>query len=316
VQEELDVSERRACRVLGQPRSVQRYTPQAREDEAPMTARIIELAAVYGRYGSPRITAMLLAEGWRVNHKRVERIWRESGLKVPAKQPKRGRLWLNDGSCVRLRPAHPDHVWAYDFVSGRTHDGVSFRMLTLVDEYTRECLAIDVARKLGSDDVLERLSWLMATRGVPEHIRSDNGPEFTAAVVREWLGKIGVTTLFIEPGSPWENGYVESFNGKLRDELLDREMFYSLPEAKVLIERWRRHYNQIRPHSSLGYRPPAPESIVSRVSDQRQRHEKPHEDSGVPLTVEGAPPRKTPTRKLDGFFLTGQIVEGLTQKLV
>jgi putative transposase len=257
------VSERRACRVLGQARAVQRHTPRVREDEEQLVGRVVELAAVYGRYGTPRITALLKAEGWTVNHKRVERIWRQSGLKVPSKQPKRGRLWLNDGSCVRLRPAHKDHVWAYDFVSGRTHDGVPFRMLTLVDEYTRECLAIDVARKLTSDDVLERLAWLMATRGVPGHIRSDNGPEFTAQVVREWLEKVGVKTLFIEPGSPWENGYVESFNGKLRDELLDREMFYSLSEAKVLIGMWREHYNKVRPHSSLGYRPPAPESIAA-----------------------------------------------------
>jgi len=257
------VSERRACRVLGQARAVQRHTPEVREDEEPLTARIIELAAVYGRYGTPRITAMLRQEGWSVNHKRVERIWREEGLKVPQKQPKRGRLWLNDGSCIRLRPERKDHVWAYDFVSGRTHDGVPFRMLTLVDEYTRECLAIDVARKLRSDDVLERLAWLMATRSVPEHIRSDNGPEFTAVVVRNWLEKLGVKTLFIEPGSPWENGYVESFNGKLSDELLNREIFYSLEEAKVLIEMWRKHYNHVRPHSSLGYRPPAPESIAA-----------------------------------------------------
>jgi len=263
VQEELDVSQRRACRVLGQARAVQRHTPEVREDEAPLTGRMVELAAVYGRYGTPRITAMLQQEGWIVNHKRVERIWREEGLKVPTKQPKRGRLWLNDGSCVRLRPERKDHVWAYDFVSGRTHDGVPFKMLTIVDEYTRECLAIDVARKLTSDDVLERLAWLMATRGVPEHIRSDNGPEFTATIVREWLTKVGVRTLFIEPGSPWENGYVESFNGKLRDELLDREIFYSLTEAKVLIEMWRRHYNTVRPHSSLGYRPPAPETIAA-----------------------------------------------------
>jgi putative transposase len=263
VQEELNVSQRRACQVLGQARAVQRHTPQVREDEEPLTGRIIELAAVYGRYGTPRITAMLHSEGWHVNHKRVERIWREEGLKVPQKQPKRGRLWLNDGSCIRLRPEKKDHVWAYDFVSGRTHDGVPFRMLTLVDEYTRECLAIDVARKLTSDDVLERLAWLMATRGVPAHIRSDNGPEFTATVVRDWLKNLGVKTLFIEPGSPWENGYIESFNGKLSDELLNREIFYSLQEAKVLIEMWRKHYNTVRPHSSLGYRPPAPEAIAA-----------------------------------------------------
>jgi len=257
------VSERRACRVLGQSRAVQRYTPQVREDEAPLTGRVVELAAVYGRYGTPRLTALLRSEGWLVNHKRIERIWRQAGLKVPQKQPKRGRLWLNDGSCIRLRPQQKDHVWAYDFVSARTHDGVPFKLLTVVDEFTRECLAIDAARKLGSDDVLERLAWLMATRGVPQHIRSDNGPEFTAQVVRDWLGKVGTTTLFIEPGSPWENGYVESFNGKLRDELLNREIFYTLEEAKVLIEMWREHYNTVRPHSSLGYRPPAPEAIAA-----------------------------------------------------
>jgi putative transposase len=263
VQQELGVSERRACRVLGQARAVQRHTPQVRDDEDRLTRRIIEVAAVYGRYGTPRITAMLRSEGWRVNHKRVERIWRREGLKVPRRQPKRGRLWLNDGSCIRLRPEHKDHVWAYDFVSARTHDGLPLRLLAIVDEFTRECLSIDVARRLSSDDVLERLAWLMVTRGVPRHIRSDNGAEFTAGVVREWLRRIDVKTLYIEPGSPWENGYVESFNGKLRDELLNGEIFYSVKEAKVLIESWRRHYNTVRPHSSLGYRPPAPETIAA-----------------------------------------------------
>jgi transposase InsO family protein len=256
----LHVSQRRACRVLGQSRMTQRYLPQVRDDEAPLVRRVIELAGMYGRYGTPRITALLGQEGWRVNHKRVERIWRQAGLKVPQKQRKRGRLWLNDGSCVRQRPEHPNHVWAYDFVAARTHDGRPLRLLTLVDEYTRECLSIDVARRLSSDDVLERLSWLFVTRGVPEHIRSDNGPEFTATTVRRWLEQMGVKTLFIEPGSPWENGYVESFNGKLRDELLNGEIFYTLQEAKVLIERWRQYYNQVRPHSALGYRPPAPEA--------------------------------------------------------
>lgn len=258
---DLGVSERRACRVVGQARAAQRYAPRPREDEAPLTARIVELAAMYGRYGYRRITAMLRHEawgGWDVNHKRVERIWRVAGLKVPRKQPRRGRLWLNDGSCVRRRPERRDHVWAYDFVADRTRDGRPFKMLTIVDEFTRECLAIDAARRLTSDDVLERLTWLFVTRGVPEHIRSDNGPEFTAKEVRRWLCRVGVKTLFIEPGSPWENGYVESFNGKLRDEFLSGEVFDTLKEAKVLIERWREHYNRVRPHSSLGYRPPAP----------------------------------------------------------
>jgi len=254
------VSERRACRLLSQPRATQRYLPIVRDDEKPLTRRIIELASMFGRYGYRMIHGLLRLEGWWVNHKRVERIWRQEGLKVPKKQPKRGRLWLNDGSCIRLRPERKDHVWSYDFVQARTRDGRSFRMLTLIDEFTRECLAIDVSRKLNHDDVLERLSWLMTTRGVPDHIRSDNGSEFTATAVRDWLKRVDVKTLYITPGSPWENGYIESFNGKLADELLEREIFDTLYEAKVLIERWRVHYNTVRPHSSLGYRPPAPEA--------------------------------------------------------
>ena len=257
------VSQRRACKMLRQPRATQRYLPNIQVDEKPLTRRIIELASMFGRYGYRRITTLLQEDGWWVNHKRVERIWRREGLKVPKKQPKRGRLWINDGSCIRRRSESQNDVWAYDFVQGRTHDGRSFRMLTLIDEFTRECLSIDVARQLNSEDVLERLTWLMVTRGVPNHIRSDNGPEFTAKVVRKWLERMGVRTLFVEPGSPWENGYVESFNGKLADELLEREVFDTLHEAKVLIERWRILYNTIRPHSALGYRPPSPEAIFT-----------------------------------------------------
>jgi putative transposase len=222
VQKKLGVSERRACRVLGQPRTTQWRSLSVPNDEPPLVTRMEALAGQYGRYGYRRITALLRAEGWKVNHKRVERLWRREGLKVPKKQPKRGRLWLNDGSCIRLRPERKDHVWAYDIVHDRTHDGRPLRILTLVDEFTRECLAIDVARKMTSEDVLERLTDLFICRGVPEYLRSDNGGEFTNTTVRSWLGKVGVKTLFIEPGSPWENGYVESFNGKMRDELLDR----------------------------------------------------------------------------------------------
>jgi putative transposase len=236
----------------------------------------VRLATEYGRYGYRRVTALLRGEGWRVNHKRVERIWRQQGLEVPQKPPKRRRLWLADGSCIRLRPAFRDHVWSYDFVADRTMDGHPIRMLTIVDEHTRECLSIDVARRLTSEDVLERLSDLFVRRGVPAYIRSDNGPEFTAKRIREWLARVEVKTLFIEPGSPWENGYIESFNGKLRDELLNREVFDTLLEAKVLIERWRRVYNTVRPHSSLGYRAPAPEvtqpcSFASATPQQTNR---------------------------------------------
>jgi transposase InsO family protein len=229
-----------------------------REDEPRLVQAIVALASWYGRYGYRRITGLLRLMAWRVNHKRVERIWRQEGLKVPRKQPKRGRLWLNDGSCIRLRPERKDHVWAYDFVEDQTHRGKKIRMLTIVDEYTRECLAIRVDRRLNSEDVLEQLAALFVYRGTPAYLRSDNGPEFVAKAVREWLAKVGVQTLFIEPGSPWENGFVESFNGKLRDELLNGEIFYTLKEAQVLIEWWREEYNEIRPHSALGYRPPAP----------------------------------------------------------
>jgi transposase InsO family protein len=265
VQSKLGISERRACIVLGQARKTQRRTLSVTDEEERLRVRIVELATQYGRYGYRRITALLNQhpEGHLVNHKRVERIWRMEGLKVPKKQPKRRRLWLNDGSCIRLRPEHKDHVWSYDFVMAWTANGKAFRILVIIDEYTRECLAMRAARHITSGDVLEVLYELFLLRGVPEHIRSDNGPEFTAKKVRKWLHRVGVKTLFIEPGSPWENGYVESFNSKLRDELLNGEVFTTMTEARVLIEQWRREYNQIRPHSSLGYRPPAPEAKLS-----------------------------------------------------
>jgi len=259
--EQLNVSERRVCRVLNQPRSTQRYHPKIRRCEERLIEQMTDLATKYGRYGYRRITALLQREGWEVNHKRVERLWRKEGLKVPQKQPKKKRLWLNDGSCIRRRLQFKDHVWSYDFVATRTEDGLSLRILTLIDEYTRECLALKVARRLRSQDVLEQLRYLFIYRGLPGFIRSDNGPEFTAKAVRYWLERLGVQTLFIEPGSPWENGYNESFNGKLRDELLNGEIFTTLLEAQVLIENWRKEYNHIRPHSSLRYKPPAPEAI-------------------------------------------------------
>jgi len=257
----LKVTERRACRVLGQARSTQRRKPVVRADENRLTSRIVDLATCYGRYGYRRVTAMLRREGWRVNHKRVERIWRQEGLKVPEKQPKRGRIWLGDGSCIRHRALYKNHVWSYDFFMCRTRDGRALRFLAVMDEYTRECLSIDIARRLNSEDVLCRLADLFIRKGVPEYIRSDNGPEFTAKAVRRWLGRVGVNTLYIEPGSPWENGYIESFIGKVRDELLNVEIFDTVTEARVLTERWRQMYNRVRPHSALRYRPPAPEAI-------------------------------------------------------
>ena len=256
------MSERRVCAALEHPRSTQRQSTVVTALDLKMREAIIRLACEYGRYGYRRITLLMRGEGWRVNHKRVERVWRQEGLKVPQKQRKRRRLWLNDGSCIRLRPQYKNHVWTYDFVADRTSNAKAYRMLTVLDEHTRESLAIEVKRRLSSHDVIEVLARLFIEHGIPDFIRSDNGSEFTADIVRDWLDRLGVKTLFIEPGSPWENGYIESFNGKLRDELLNGEIFDTLLEAKIIIERWRRYYNEERPHSSLGYLPPAPRAIL------------------------------------------------------
>ena len=255
-------SELSVCRFLCQPSSTKCRKKKTRDDEDELREEIIRLACQYGRYGYRRITALLREQGWKVNHKRVERIWKQEGLKVPRKQPKRRRLWLNDGSCLRLRPLYRNHVWSYDFVADRTSDGRPIRMLTIIDEYSRKCLSIHIQRQIKAPEVLYKLSELFITEGIPDHIRSDNGSEFTAKSVRSWLDRLGVKTLFIEPGSPWENGYIESFNGKLRDELLNGEIFDTILEAKVITEIWRNHYNQVRPHSSLGYKAPVPEAIL------------------------------------------------------
>ena len=235
-------------------------------DEDSLTNLIINLVTQYGRYGTPRITAMLKRKGWKVNHKRVERIWRKQGFKVAKRQKKRRRLWLNDSSCIRLRPQHKDHVWSYDIVEDKTYNGRRFRILNVIDEYTRECLLSYASRRITSNEVVEFLAKLFCQRWLPEYIRSDNGSEFTARKVRKFISSLGTLPAFIEPGSPWENGYIESFNGKMRDELLNGEIFDTMAEAKVLIERWRAYYNTIRPHSSLDYKPPAPEARVVDIS--------------------------------------------------
>jgi len=259
-------SERRICRALGIARSSIRYLPQPRSDEEPLRASIIRLASQYGRYGYRMITGLLGQEGWQVSRSRVERIWKLEGLKVPQKQPKRARLWLTDGSCIRLRPQHRNHVWSWDFVLDRTEDGRPIKILTLIDEFTKEALAIYAARRIRAHDVIDIFADVMIERGVPEYIRSDNGPEMVAKKLRAWLTRVGAKSLYITPGSPWENGYCESFNAKLRNELLNGEIFYTLREAQVLIEQWRQHYNRIRPHSALGYRPPAPETTALRLT--------------------------------------------------
>ena len=223
---------------------------------------MIALARDYGCYGYRRIHALVMRSGWQVSLSVVERIWRREGLRVPQKQPKRRRLWFGDGSCIRLRPQHAGHVWSYDFVEDRTSDGRRYRVLNVMDEYSRESLAIVPQRRFRSWDVIDVLADLFLEHGPPEHIRSDNGPEFIAIALRAWLDRLGVRTLYIEPGSPWENGYIESFNARLRDELLNGEIFETLAEVRAVTGWWRDHYNRERPHSSLGYRPPAPEAIV------------------------------------------------------
>ena len=280
VRQRLGASERHACHVLGQPRSTQRRVKKLPGDEEALRTDVIRLASRFGRYGYRQITNLLRIEGWEVNHKRVERIWRQEGLKVPRRQPKRGRLWLNDGSCIRLRPLHKNHVWSYDFVSTRTHDGRALKLLTVLDEYTRQCLAIKVGRKTRAHDVLEVLTDLFARHGPPEHLRSDNGPEFTAKLVRRWLARLRVQTLYIAPGSPWENGYNESFNGKLRDEFLNGEIFYTLPEATVLVEQWRRRV-QYRPT------PSCPRRTTPRPRDDKTIALVP-QDAPTPGTTDGS----------------------------
>jgi putative transposase len=229
---------------------------------------------------------LLRRAGWLVNDKRVERIWRREGLKVPARQPKRSRLWLNDGSCIRLRAEHRNHVWSYDFVEDRTHEGRKIRMLNIIDEFTHECLAIRVSRRLKSIDVIDALADLFMLRGVPRHIRSDNGPEFMAKAVQDWIAASGASTAYIARGSPWENGFIESFNARLRDELLDGEIFYSLREAQIVIESWRRHYNAVRPHASIGYQAPAPEVFVPALAAWPAAQPRPGPPAMLPL----APP--------------------------
>ena len=257
LQETFEVSERRACRVLGQHRSSQRQRPKTKEEEQRLVTRMLELVRLHPRFGYRRIWALLRREGWRVNRKRVLRLWRRQGLKVPRKQRKKRRLGTSANSCVRRPAEHKDHVWAWDFLHDRTTDGGPLKWFTLVDEYTRECLALEVGRGMTARAVSAVLAEVVQQRGAPGHIRSDNGPEFIAKAIRAWMAGAGLETLYIDPGAPWENGYAESFNSKVRDELLNAEEFTSLLEAKVLGQEWKRGYNHERPHSSWGYRTPA-----------------------------------------------------------
>jgi putative transposase len=256
LQETFGISQRHACRLLGQPRSTQRQTPKTSQEEERLVRRMLELVRRHPRFGYRRIGVLLVREGWRVNRKRVYRLWRQQGLKVPRKQRKKRRLGHSGNSCVRRPAEYKDHVWSWDFLHDRTSDGRSLKWFTLVDEYTRECLALEVDRRMTAQTVRTLLAAVVQARGAPVHIRSDNGSEFIAQVIRSWMTRAGLETLYIAPGAPWENGYAESFNSKVRDELLNAEEFGSVLEAKVLAKAWRQEYNHVRPHSSLGYRTP------------------------------------------------------------
>jgi putative transposase len=258
LQRRFHVAERRACRVLRQPRSTQRERPApAPADEGRLVRRMLELVRSHPRYGYRRIWALLRREGWRVNRKRVHRLWRREGLRVPRKQRKRRALGHSANGCQRRRPLGKDDVWAWDFIHDRTADGRPLKWLSVVDEYTRECLVLEVRRSLPAGAVVELLVKVVERRGTPAHVRSDNGPEFIARAIRHWLARDGIGTLYIKPGAPWENGYAESFHSRLRDELLNGEEFESLTEARVLAEDWQRDYNERRPHSALGYQTPS-----------------------------------------------------------
>jgi transposase InsO family protein len=289
LQEAFEVSERRACRVLGQPRSTQRQKPKVKEDEGRLVARMLELVRQHPRYGYRRIWALLRREGWRVNRKRVHRLWRQQGLKVPRKQRKKRRLGSSANSCVRRPAERKDHVWAWDFLHDRTSDGGPLKWFTLVDEYTRECLALEVRRGMTAKAVSAVLAAVVKERGVPAHIRSDNGPEFIARAIRAWMSTAGLEALYIEPGAPWENGYAESFNSKVRDELLNAEEFASLLEARVLAGQWKQQYNHVRPHSSLGYRTPAEYGKMAPPADSAalRRPEEPSVTVDPTLTAPG-----------------------------
>ena len=257
LQAEFGVSERCACRVLEQPRSTQRYEAAPREDEPNLTKRMRHLARQRPRFGYRRIGCLLRAEGWPASNTRVFRLWRREGLKVPVKRRKRRRLGTSANGCHRRKPEHKDHVWCWDFVFDRTTNGSCLKWLSIVDEFTRECLALKVDRSITSEDVIDTLAELFALRGVPKCIRSDNGPEFIATAIQQWLKRVDVETLYIEPGAPWENGYAESFHSRFRDEFLALEEFETLSTARRLTAPWKEDYNHHRPHSSLGYVAPA-----------------------------------------------------------
>lgn len=249
--------------MIGLARSPLQYRPTQTDDDALRLA-LIRLAKQYGRYGYRKITELLRVEGWRVNHKKVERLWREEGLQLPQRHKKRKWLYHKDSSIIRLRPTRPNHVWAIDFVHDKLSNGRSYKLLTVLDEFTRQALAVTVRTKMGADDVLETLYPLLLKHGTPEYIRSDNGPEFAAEALQDWLRRVGIKPIRIYPGSPWENGYNERFNGTLRREVLNAEWFATAEQAQIVINHWLRQNNHTRPHQALNMRTLVPETLLEK----------------------------------------------------
>jgi len=260
VRQKLDISERRTCRIIGLARSTLQYKAAPKYDEDALRLALIRLAKQYARYGYRKIAKLLRIEGWHINHKKVERLWREEGLQLPHRHKRRKRLYHKDSSVIRLRPTHPNHIWSIDFVHDKLSNGRSYKMLTVLDEYTRQALCVAVRLTMSSADVLEAVYPLLLQHGKPEYIRSDNGPEFIAASLQEWLTRVGIKPIQIYPGSPWENGYNERFNGTLRKEVLNVEWFATTQQAQIVINQWLRQYNHVRPHQALNMRPPVPET--------------------------------------------------------
>ncbi len=246
---------------MGVARSTLQYKAVLKDDEEALRLAMIRLAKQYGRYGYRKIARLLRVEGWHVNHKKVERLWREEGLQLPHRHKKRRRLYHKDSSVIRLRPQYPNHIWSIDFVHDKLSNGRSYKMLTVLDEYTRQALCVAVNTRMGSAEVLEALYPLLLRYGKPEYVRSDNGPEFIAKPLQEWLTKVGIKPIQIYPGSPWENGYNERFNGTLRHEVLNAEWFNTTRQAQIVINQWLRQYNHIRPHQALNMRAPVPETV-------------------------------------------------------
>lgn len=290
LRQEFPVSERRACRVIGQPRMSQRYQSKPRKDEPRLVRRMLELARQRPRFGYRRIAVLLRGEGFRAGDTRVLRLWRQEGLKVPKKKRKRRALGTSANACHCRRAEHKDHVWTWDFIFDRTTSGSALKWLSIVDEYTRECLALKVARGITSEDVIDTLAELFAMRGVPQHVRSDNGPEFIAKAIQQWLGQVGVETLYIEPGAPWENGYAESFHSRFRDEFLALEEFENVAAARELTTAWKEDYNHYRPHSSLGY--VAPVEFAARCT------------ASAPKLLSATPQATSPLQPCSGITLT------------